>query len=66
VVSCADLADPGRSVLPVLDWACSLMLTPIGGPKDEVGLEYRGLRSQACAGFGVPGGENTPVPALVE
>jgi len=58
-------------VVEILDWACVLMLHPIGNPsKDDVYMEYRGLAStpgSPCASYGLAGGTIGPlVPVLVQ
>ena len=53
------------------DWACVLLLNPIGTPSD-IKLEFLGLTSDPsspCATAGIPGGLNTKgplVPTLVQ
>lgn len=68
VVDCSLLSSPTQQI-PVLAYACILMLNPISGPTNVV-LEARGLASSAsspCASFGVPGGSVGPlVPVLVQ
>ena len=69
IVDCALLESSSPQSVPVLGYACVLMLNPISGPTDVV-LEARGLASSAsspCASFGVPGGTAGPlVPVLVQ
>lgn len=68
VVDCAALSSPTQTV-PVLGYACVLMLNPISGPTNVI-LEARGLASSPsspCASFGLPGGTVGPlVPVLVQ
>lgn len=68
IVNCASLSSPTQTV-PVLGYACVLMLKPINGPTDVI-LEVRGLASSPsspCASFGLPGGTVGPlVPVLVQ
>lgn len=70
VVDCGDWA--GSQTATVRDWACVLMLHPIGGPGDEVRLEIVGPASalgSPCGSQGVPGesgGIGARVPALVQ
>ena len=69
VVRCADW-DSSQTV-QMRDWACVLLLNPIGTPAD-VKIEYLGLTADAnspCATAGIPGGLNTAgplVPTLVQ
>jgi Flp pilus assembly protein TadG len=68
IVDCTALTSPTQQV-PVLGYACVLMLNPINGPTDVI-LEARGLAnspSSPCASFGLPGGTVGPlVPVLVQ
>lgn len=68
IVDCAALSSPTQTV-PVLGYACVLMLNPISGPTNVI-LEARGLASSPsspCASFGLPGGTVGPlVPVLVQ
>lgn len=65
IVSCDELEPNGKNI-KVLDWACALMLAPIGAP-EEVRMEFRGLVSAgACGTSGIPGPFGPPVPALVK
>lgn len=69
IVDCQLLESSSPQSVPVLGYACVLMLNPISGPNDVV-LEARGLANSAsspCASFGVPGGTAGPlVPVLVQ
>lgn len=66
VISCADW-EPNKRNMPVLDYACALMITPIDDPSTDVQLEFIGLKSKgACATAGFPGNGGAPVPALVD
>jgi hypothetical protein len=68
IVDCSLLSSPSQQI-PVLGYACVLMLNPITGPMDVV-LESRGMAnspSSPCASFGLPGGTVGPlVPVLVQ
>lgn len=66
VISCSTWA-PNKKNLPVIDYACAFMISPVDDPGTDVQLEYRGLKSQgACATGGAPGDFGPPVPALVK
>jgi hypothetical protein len=67
VVRCQDWET--AQTVPIRDWACVLMLNPIGGP-DDVVLEFLGMASEIgspCATLGMPGGGGIgpQVPTLV-
>jgi Flp pilus assembly protein TadG len=68
LVNCSAWAS--STTVPIVAWACILMLHPIGSPSDTVTMEYRGLSnnpSSPCASFGIPGGTAGPlVPVLVQ
>jgi Flp pilus assembly protein TadG len=68
IVDCAAWA--GAQTIPILDWACVLMLHPIGSAGDEVKLEFIGLANvtgSPCASSGLAGGTVGPlVPVLVQ
>ena len=65
VIRCEDWQPNGKN-MPVLDYACAFIISPIDDP-DEVQLEYRGLKSSgACGTSGIPGNLGPPVPALVK
>ena len=73
VVDCAAWAGgTGSQQVPVLGYACVLMLHPMGKDDDEVFLEYRGKSTDltsACATSGAVGGPSSMgplVPALVQ
>jgi hypothetical protein len=58
----------GSQTLPIVNWACVLMLHPIDQPGDIVSMEYRGLSNLAnspCATFGIPGGTAGPLVAVL-
>lgn len=69
IVDCAGWAS--SQTVPIIGWACILMLHPISGPGDVVFLEYLGLSNAAgspCATTGLPAGPGSVgplVPALV-
>lgn len=66
VIGCQNWA-PNKKNMPVLDYACAFMLSPIDDPGTDVQLEFRGLASQgACGSTGFPGTFGPPVPALVK
>jgi Flp pilus assembly protein TadG len=58
-----------QQTVPILDWACVLMLHPISSPGDSVHLEYLGranVLGSPCASYGLAGGTAGPmVPVLV-
>lgn len=68
IVNCAGWAT--SSTVPILDWACVLLLHPIGNPNETIYMEYRGLASKPgtpCATYGLGGGTIGPlVPVLVQ
>ncbi len=69
IINCT-LWGPGKQVV-IEDWACVLMLHPIGNPSSEdVYMEYRGLAStpgSPCASYGLAGGTIGPlIPVLVQ
>lgn len=54
--------------MPILGYACVLMLNPIKGPNDVV-LEYLGepnTPGTPCASYGLAGGSGPLVPVLVQ
>lgn len=67
IVDCGGWAT--SQTVPIVDWACVLMLYPAtGGPGQAVALEYRGLSNLAnspCATFGIPGGTAGPLVAVL-
>jgi Flp pilus assembly protein TadG len=68
IVDCTGWAS--SQTVPILAYACVLMLHPIGSPGDTVYLEYVGAandRSSPCATSGLAGGSFGPlVPVLVQ
>lgn len=66
VIHCTDLVD-GKKNIPVVDYACVLLITPIVDPAQDVQMEFRGFgQSTDCATTGVPGNSGTTVPKLVK
>ena len=69
IVDCSLWA--GSQTVPILAWACVLMLHPISAPGDVVYMEYIGLSNtpgSPCVTTGLPSGPGTAgplVPALV-
>ena len=67
IVDCAQWAT--SQTVPILDWACILMLHPISSPGDIVRMEYLGSSNalgSPCTTYGVAGGTAGPlVPVLV-
>jgi Flp pilus assembly protein TadG len=67
IVDCAQWAT--SQTVPILDWACVLMLHPISSPGDTVRMEYLGSASgggSPCSTYGLAGGTAGPmVPVLV-
>jgi len=69
IVDCAGWA--GSQTVPIIGWACILMLHPLSAPGDTLWLEYLGLSStpgSPCATTGLPSGPGSVgplVPALV-
>lgn len=58
----------GSQLVPILGYACVLMLNPIKGPNDVV-LEYLGQPDDPgspCASYGLAGGSGPLVPVLVQ
>lgn len=70
IVDCVDLCVAPTQTVPVLDYACVLMLSPLPNNPNSVWVEYRGLASDPdspCATFGLAGGTVGPlVPVLVQ
>jgi len=70
IINCGGYAS--AQTVPVLSYACILMLNPFQNPGDEVRLEYLGLSNaagSACATSGMVGGPGSVgplVPALVQ
>jgi hypothetical protein len=68
IVDCSAWA--GSQTVPVLSWACVLMLHPIDKPGDDVIMEYVGAANapgSPCANSGLGGGTVGPlVPVLVQ
>jgi hypothetical protein len=69
VVDCSAWAASNPQQVPVLGYACVLILHPMTQDADEVWLEYRGASndpSSPCSTSGLAGGTAGPlVPALV-
>jgi hypothetical protein len=69
ILRCADWQS--NQTVQMRDWACVLLLNPIGTPSDAK-MEYLGLTSapgSPCVTTGLPGGADTngpPVPTLVQ
>jgi hypothetical protein len=58
----------GSQAVPILGYACVLMLSPIKGPED-VALEYLGQPDEEgvpCGSYGLGGGSGPLVPVLVQ
>jgi hypothetical protein len=72
VVDCAAWKGSKPQTVPILGYACVLMLHPIDKDGDEVWLEYRGKSTDPaspCAtsgSVGGPGSIGPAVPALVQ
>lgn len=72
IVDCTNWAGGGSQQVPVLGYACMLMLAPMGQDSDDVYMEYRGKSTDLtspCATSGVVGGPaaiGPLVPALVQ
>lgn len=68
LVDCSGWAS--SQTVPIAEYACMLMLHPIGSPGDEVSLEFVGLGNapgSPCATSGLAGGTFGPlVPVLVQ
>lgn len=68
IVDCGAWAS--AQTVPILGWACVLMLHPISSPGDTVHMEFRGASNQPgspCATSGLGGGTAGPfVPVLVQ
>lgn len=71
VVDCTQFSGAtscGSQLVPILGYACVLMLNPIKGPNDVV-LEYLGQPNTPgtpCASYGLAGGSGPLVPVLVQ
>ncbi|HEX5372295.1 MAG TPA: pilus assembly protein TadG-related protein [Aquabacterium sp.] len=66
VINCTDLVD-GKKNIPVVDYACVLLITPIVDPAQDVQMEFRGFgQNTDCATTGAPGNTGTTVPKLVK
>jgi hypothetical protein len=70
VVDCNLLAGSNPQQVPILGYACVLMLSPIDGP-DDVVIEYLNMANATtnnpCASSGLAGGSTGPlVPVLVQ
>jgi Flp pilus assembly protein TadG len=67
IVDCSGWA--GSQTVPIIGWACVLMLHPIDSPSQDVHMEYLGNPSTVgnpCVTFGLAGGTAGPlVPVLV-
>jgi hypothetical protein len=67
VVDCSQWAT--SQTVPIIDWACVLMLHPISSPGDIVRMEFLGSASvlgSPCTTYGIAGGTAGPlVPVLV-
>jgi hypothetical protein len=67
VVDCSGWAS--AQTVPIIGWACVLMLHPIADPSQDVHMEYLGNPSvvgSPCVTFGLAGGTTGPlVPVLV-
>lgn len=68
LVNCGGWAS--SQTVPILDWACVLVLHPIGNPNETVYMEYLGLATTPgtpCGTYGLGGGSIGPlVPVLVQ
>src|SRR5439155_1179277 len=62
IVDCAGWAS--SQTVPIIDWACVLLLHPIADPGLDVYMEYLGKPSVAgspCVSFGMAGGTAGPL-----
>lgn len=70
VVNCEGLCASPTTTVPVLGYACILLLSPMPNNPDSIWIEYRGLASDSnspCSTFGLAGGTVGPlVPVLVQ
>jgi hypothetical protein len=66
IINCNTWEPNGRN-MPVIGYACALMLAPVADPDTDVMLEYHGLQTEAnqCPTTGFPGTGGPPVAALV-
>jgi Flp pilus assembly protein TadG len=68
IVDCTQWAT--SQTVPIVDWACVLLLHPISSPSDIVHMEYLGkatIVGSPCTTFGLAGGTAGPlVPVLVQ
>ncbi len=68
VVDCSGWGS-GHTTTLSADFACVLMLHPVGSPGDTVYMEYLGIAGtpgSPCPAFGLPGGGGAEVPGLVQ
>jgi hypothetical protein len=69
IVDCQSLCASSSQTVPVLDYACVLMLSPMPNNPDNVWVEYLGLATDAgspCSSYGLAGGNGPLVPVLVQ
>ena len=68
IVDCDALGDSPSAPVPVLGWACYLMLNPVSNPQlDWMGLEFRGTADEitsGCVTSGMPGGPSAGGPKV--
>ncbi len=69
VVDCQSLCASSSTTVPILDYACVLMLSPLPNNPDSIWVEYLGLANDPnspCGSFGLGGGSGPLVPVLVQ
>lgn len=69
IVNCQDLCASSSTTVPILDYACVMMLSPLPNNPDSIWVEYRGLATDPnspCGTFGLGGGTGPLVPVLVQ
>lgn len=69
IVNCQSFCTPGVQTVPVLGYACVLMLSPMPNNPTYIWLEYRGAANDPnspCSSYGLGGGSGPLVPVLVQ
>lgn len=69
IVNCQQLCLSSSTTVPILDYACVMMLSPLPNNPDSIWVEYRGLATDPdspCGTFGLAGGNGPLVPVLVQ
>lgn len=69
IVDCQSLCASSSTTVPILDYACVMMLSPLPNNPNNIWIEYRGLATDPnspCGTFGLGGGSGPLVPVLVQ